>query len=113
MASPQRFNVAITRAKALLVIIGDPNALWEDASWRELLQYAVDHNSYRGCPQPLRMTGAEDETLDAIAGLIEQRAARTLPGDYEARATLEGHRERRDAPVARRVVAKVDGLREK
>ena len=29
IASPQRFNVAITRAKALLVIVGDPNALWE------------------------------------------------------------------------------------
>ena len=41
MASPQRFNVAITRAMALLIVVGDPNALWADPSWRELLQYAV------------------------------------------------------------------------
>ena len=64
----------------LLVIVGDPNALWEDASWRELLQYAVDHNSYRGCAQPLSVDGADDESLDALAGLIKQAAQRTLLG---------------------------------
>ena len=80
MSSPQRFNVAITRAKALLVVVGDPNALWEDRSWRELLQYAVDHASYRGCAHPLRIYGAEDDSLDALAGLINQAAQRTLLG---------------------------------
>ena len=80
MSSPQRFNVAITRAKALLVIVGDPNALWEDTSWRELLQYSVDHGSYRGCPQPLAINGTEDDSLDALAGLINQAAQRTLLG---------------------------------
>ena len=81
MSSPQRFNVAITRAKALLVIVGDPNALWEDTSWRELLQYSVDNNSYRGCAQPLRMHGVEDESLDqTVSSLIDQFAQRTLLG---------------------------------
>ena len=79
MSSPQRFNVAITRAKALLVIVGDPNALWEDVSWRELLQYSVDHASYRGCAHPLAMQGAEDDSLDALAGLIQQAAQLHAP----------------------------------
>lgn len=60
-APPQRFNVAISRAKLLLVIIGDPNALFEDISWRQLLQYAVDNHAYRGCPHPLMIEGAPDE----------------------------------------------------
>ena len=68
------------RGLALLVIVGDPNALWEDVSWRELLQYSVDHASYRGCAHPLAMQGAEDDSLDALAGLIQQAAQRTLLG---------------------------------
>eukprot|EP00327_Prymnesium_parvum_P008693 CAMPEP_0182810850 /NCGR_PEP_ID=MMETSP0006_2-20121128/7959_1 /TAXON_ID=97485 /ORGANISM="Prymnesium parvum, Strain Texoma1" /LENGTH=220 /DNA_ID=CAMNT_0024936773 /DNA_START=1 /DNA_END=663 /DNA_ORIENTATION=- len=66
MSSPQRFNVAISRAKMLLVVIGDPNALFEDTSWRQLLKYAVDNNAYRGCPHPYLMEGAPDED-DGIA----------------------------------------------
>ena len=80
ISSPQRFNVAITRAKALLVIVGDPNALWEDASWRELLQYSVDHGAYRGCAQPLAINGIDDGSLDAFAGLLNQAAQRSLLG---------------------------------
>lgn len=57
----QRFNVAISRAKMLLLVVGDPNALFEDLSWRQLLQYAVDHGAYRGCPHPLMIEGAPDE----------------------------------------------------
>ena len=45
----------------LLLVVGDPNALFEDVSWRQLLQYAVDNNAYRGCPHPLMMEGAPDE----------------------------------------------------
>jgi len=36
----KRFNVAITRAKALLVVAGHPAVLLEDDSWRELLRWA-------------------------------------------------------------------------
>lgn len=64
LSSAQRFNVAISRAKMLLVVVGDPNALWEDVYWRKLLQYAVDNGAYRGCPQPLVPGGLPDEDLD-------------------------------------------------
>ena len=90
MSSPQRFNVAITRAKALLVIIGDPNALWEDVSWRELLQYAVDKNCYRGCAHPLIMEGVGDDAVGAMAALITQRAQRTLLGSGSANLMFPG-----------------------
>ena len=90
MASPQRFNVAITRAKALLVIVADPNALWEDTHWRKLLQYAVENRAYRGCAHPLLPTGADDNAVDAIASLISQAARRTLLGGGHARTMFPG-----------------------
>ncbi|EFN55641.1 hypothetical protein CHLNCDRAFT_133825 [Chlorella variabilis] len=46
--NPKRFNVAITRAKALLVVVGHPAVLLEDASWRELLRYCFSQGAYRG-----------------------------------------------------------------
>lgn len=61
-------------------MVGDPNALWEDPSWRELLQYAVDNQSYRGCAHPLRICGTEDDSLDTIAQLINEAAQRRLLG---------------------------------
>ena len=90
MSSPQRFNVAITRAKALLVVIGDPNALWEDASWRELLQYAVDNHSYKGVAHPLCMAGAEDDSFDSLSAIINQVAQRSLLGAGASSAMFPG-----------------------
>jgi hypothetical protein len=80
MSSPQRFNVAITRAKALLVVVGDPNALIDDPSWRELLRYAVDSGAYRGCPHPLLMEGAEGEDHNDTLADIANRMAQTVLG---------------------------------
>ena len=37
--NPKRFNVAITRAKALLVVVGHPMVLLQDPNWRELLRW--------------------------------------------------------------------------
>lgn len=39
--NPKRFNVAITRAKALLVVVGSPQVLAADENWRQLLQHCV------------------------------------------------------------------------
>ena len=64
LVSEQRFNVAITRAKALLVVVGDPNTLINDTSWKELLHYAVENDAYSGCPMPLLMEGADHDVGD-------------------------------------------------
>lgn len=39
--NPKRFNVAITRAKALLVVVGSPRVLAADDNWRQLLRHCV------------------------------------------------------------------------
>lgn len=39
--NPKRFNVAITRAKALLVVVGSPRVLAADDNWRQLLRHCI------------------------------------------------------------------------
>ena len=50
--NPKRFNVAITRAMALLIVVGNPHVLALDAHWRALIKHCVDHHAYRGEPPP-------------------------------------------------------------
>lgn len=40
-AHPRRFNVAVTRSRALLVVVGHPAVLRADAYWRELVRQCV------------------------------------------------------------------------
>ncbi|XP_023180568.1 RNA helicase Mov10l1 [Xiphophorus maculatus] len=56
LANPKRFNVAITRPKALLIIVGNPHILIRDPCFRALLQYCFSNGAYLGCdpPQALR-----------------------------------------------------------
>lgn len=42
-----QFNVAVTRAKALTVIVGNPFILHEDPCWRALLDFCVRNKAYR------------------------------------------------------------------
>ncbi|XP_044255237.1 putative helicase mov-10-B.1 [Tribolium madens] len=46
--NPKRFNVAITRAKALLIIVGNPNILQHDKHWRSMISYCKDNNALIG-----------------------------------------------------------------
>ncbi|KAJ9125308.1 hypothetical protein QFC22_000265 [Naganishia vaughanmartiniae] len=58
---PKRFNVAITRAKELLIIVGNCNVHKEDPSFRELLRLALRHKFY---------IGSDDLSLDPEDGGI-------------------------------------------
>ncbi|XP_044008697.1 probable RNA helicase armi [Aphidius gifuensis] len=49
VASPRRLNVAITRARALLIIIGHPTLLSQDPYWRSVIVYCKERNCYTGC----------------------------------------------------------------
>ncbi|XP_059487936.1 probable RNA helicase armi [Neocloeon triangulifer] len=53
ISSPRRINVAITRAKALLIIVGDPHLLRNDPNWDSILLDCISRNAYTGCDLPI------------------------------------------------------------
>ncbi|KAM9753147.1 RNA helicase Mov10l1 [Menidia menidia] len=52
LSNPKRFNVAITRPKALLLMVGNPHILIRDQCFRALLQYCFINGAYVGCDPP-------------------------------------------------------------
>ncbi|XP_067448390.1 putative helicase mov-10-B.2 [Thunnus thynnus] len=44
----KRFNVAVTRAKALLIVVGNPRVLNTDPIWARFIQYCRDEGGYTG-----------------------------------------------------------------
>ena len=66
LTNPKRFNVAVTRAQALLIVVGNPRVLAADEHWGELLWHCADHGAYTGCPLPPRDPGAQEAQADAI-----------------------------------------------
>ncbi|KAK9054834.1 hypothetical protein SSX86_025913 [Deinandra increscens subsp. villosa] len=63
LSNPRRFNVAITRARSLLIAIGNPHIICKDDHWNKLLWHCVDNDSYRGCflPEKEEIVEAESE----------------------------------------------------
>uniref|UniRef100_A0A3P9P4N1 RNA helicase n=1 Tax=Poecilia reticulata TaxID=8081 RepID=A0A3P9P4N1_POERE len=48
LSNEKRFNVALTRAKSLLIVIGNPVILRKDPLWKKFINYCVDMNGYVG-----------------------------------------------------------------
>jgi len=48
LRNPKRFNVSITRAQCLLVVIGNPEVLKHDKHWLKILCHCRDHHSCAG-----------------------------------------------------------------
>nr|XP_057939838.1 putative helicase mov-10-B.1 isoform X1 [Doryrhamphus excisus] len=46
VANAKRFNVAVTRAKALLILIGNPFVLHADPVWKRFIEYCRDAGGY-------------------------------------------------------------------
>ncbi|XP_052220021.1 putative helicase MOV-10 isoform X2 [Dreissena polymorpha] len=48
LCNPKRFNVAMTRARALLIVIGNPITLEQDKCWKTFIDYCYENNALRG-----------------------------------------------------------------
>ncbi|CAK8686546.1 unnamed protein product [Clavelina lepadiformis] len=58
LRNPKRFNVALTRAMSLLIVVGNPQILHLDYYWNQFLNYCIDNGGYTGMKF--------DPTADAI-----------------------------------------------
>lgn len=72
LSNPKRFNVAITRARSLLVIVGNPHIIGKDPLWEQLLWRCVDGNSYEGCSLPERQCCSDDFPTEGWSNSAEQ-----------------------------------------
>ncbi|KAG8913407.1 hypothetical protein FRC01_004558, partial [Tulasnella sp. 417] len=52
VANPRRFNVAMTRAKCVLIVVGDPDVLGLDPLWRRFLNYIHGNGGWKGMRIP-------------------------------------------------------------
>ncbi|KAK2500261.1 hypothetical protein MC885_018589 [Smutsia gigantea] len=52
LSNSKRFNVAITRPKALLIVLGNPHVLARDPCFSALLEYSIANGVYTGCNLP-------------------------------------------------------------
>ncbi|XP_059053361.1 putative helicase mov-10-B.1 [Achroia grisella] len=74
LVDEKRFNVALTRAKAKLIIIGNPACLTRDEKWRMYMEQCNDYDTYhcRETQQLLRDTNLHMEIMNrlVITGII-------------------------------------------
>ncbi|XP_048467759.1 putative helicase MOV-10 [Rhincodon typus] len=64
LKNPKRFNVALTRAKALLIVVGNPIILSKDRNWNSFLNYCVNNECYTGYNY-----ASDDLESDLVEGL--------------------------------------------
>ncbi|KAK7046911.1 Rna helicase [Favolaschia claudopus] len=73
VANPRRFNVAVTRAQALLIVVGDPDVLGLDPLWRSFLNYVYLNGGWTGGDiswdpdVPVAEEGGYDDVVRSLA----------------------------------------------
>ncbi|KAJ6478594.1 P-loop containing nucleoside triphosphate hydrolase protein [Mycena vitilis] len=78
----KRMNVAITRAKELLVVIGNGAILQQDPFWRSFLQFTLRNKLYVGPPLDLELDGNYISRLesDLVVDLDEEDRGVAMAG---------------------------------
>ena len=87
MANPKRYNVAITRAKSLLIVIGNPFLLAHCEEWRALIDYCRMNDSYTGIDFDGKPSddylGSDEAIADVLDEVDRVRAERDEDASYE------------------------------
>ncbi|KAK2861814.1 hypothetical protein Q5P01_001347 [Channa striata] len=67
LSNEKRFNVAITRARSLLIVVGNPVILNKDPTWEKFISYCVKKNGYTGFD--FKDAEGEDDIVSRLATL--------------------------------------------
>ena len=89
----KKFNVSVTRAKALSVVVGAPGHCRTVPFWRDMLQYCVDQGTYRGCALDGAAEGDADAEDGAMGELLDAMLGALGSGDADAIYPQEGNLE--------------------
>ncbi|XP_042148486.1 putative helicase MOV-10 isoform X2 [Ixodes scapularis] len=74
LTNEKRFNVSITRAKALLIVIGNPDTLSGDPCWRSLVEFCIKKGAYTDAPLAVptescpKLPSVEDQLSRLVIG---------------------------------------------
>ncbi len=74
ITADEPLSVAVTRAQALLIVIGDPKVLSLDPLWKGFIDYVHIHGGYKGVP----IDWDPKEVLDPNVNLSDLRRERSL-----------------------------------
>lgn len=67
LSNEKRFNVAMTRAKALLIVVGNPVILSKDPTWQRFIQYCELEQGYTGFDY--KDAEGEEDVVSRLASL--------------------------------------------
>jgi len=82
----KRFNVALTRAKELLIIVGNGSVLKIDPWWKQLLTFVMRNNAYQG-PS---IESIDTSSVEAFSRLEEEWCSRHRERDSKASGNSAG-----------------------
>ena len=71
VSHPKRFNVSVTRAQALLIIIGNPNVLYKDPTWGKFINWCEDNNARKGARRR-----EEEGSVDSLDHMLQNLTLR-------------------------------------
>lgn len=81
LKNPKRFNVAVTRAKALLIVVGNPLLLGHDPDWKTFLEFCKENGGYTGCPFPAKLDLQQGQ--DLLQGLSKLSPSTSGPRRHQ------------------------------
>ncbi|XP_053171020.1 putative helicase mov-10-B.1 isoform X1 [Scomber japonicus] len=67
LSNEKRFNVAVTRARCLLIVVGNPVILNKDPTWEKFINYCMQEKGYTGFD--LKDAEGEDDIVSRLANL--------------------------------------------
>ncbi|XP_008278315.1 putative helicase mov-10-B.1 [Stegastes partitus] len=67
LSNEKRFNVAVTRARSLLIVVGNPVILNKDPTWEKFISYCVKEKGYTGFD--FKDVEGEDDIVSRLATL--------------------------------------------
>ncbi|KAJ0023976.1 hypothetical protein NQD34_003875 [Periophthalmus magnuspinnatus] len=67
LSNEKRFNVAVTRARSLLIVVGNPVILNKDPTWNKFISYCVNEKAYTGFD--FNDAEGEEEVVSRLASL--------------------------------------------